>query len=140
MLLANDYSLLLGMPGTGKTSTITQLIRIFTAMGKTTLLSSFTNSAVDNVLLRLIDVGIDFVRVGTRQKVHSSIIPYTTEEIANNVNNIHELRHRYNNKVSQYKPTCIIIIGADSLSTHLNGDFSYNYVCCRDTIFRNLPK
>ena len=90
------------MPGTGKTSTITQLIRIITAMGKTVLLTSYTNSAVDNVLLRLLDEGVEFIRVGSKGKVHSSIASYTTDEVSKRVPNIEELGSFYNANVRHY--------------------------------------
>ena len=53
VLTAQDYALILGMPGTGKTTTIACLIESLVALGKTVLLSSYTHSAVDNILLKL---------------------------------------------------------------------------------------
>ena len=41
---------------TGKTSTIVSLVRILTALGMSVLLASYTHSAVDNILLKLIQV------------------------------------------------------------------------------------
>ena len=45
------------MPGTGKTTTIACLVQVLVARGYSVLLTSFTNSAVDNVLLKLIGNG-----------------------------------------------------------------------------------
>ena len=45
------------MPGTGKTTTIACLVQILVARGYSVLLTSFTNSAVDNVLMKLIENG-----------------------------------------------------------------------------------
>ena len=56
-LSSRDYSLVLGMPGTGKTTTIACLVRVLVVRGYSVLLTSFTNSAVDNVLLKLIGNG-----------------------------------------------------------------------------------
>ena len=53
MLCSQDYTLLLGMPGTGKTTTIACLVQVLVARGNSVLLTSHTNSAVDNVLLKL---------------------------------------------------------------------------------------
>ena len=54
VLTAQDYALILGMPGTGKsTITIACLIEYLVALEKTVLLSSYTHSAVDNILLKL---------------------------------------------------------------------------------------
>lgn len=53
VLSAEDYALILGMPGTGKTTIIAALIREFVARGKTVLLSSYTHSAVDTILRKV---------------------------------------------------------------------------------------
>ena len=52
-LSAQDYALILGMPGTGKTTTIACLVRVLVASGKSVLLTSYTHTAVDNILLKL---------------------------------------------------------------------------------------
>lgn len=56
VLFCRDYSLILGMPGTGKTTTIACLVRTLVARGNTVLLTSYTHSAVDNILLKLKEV------------------------------------------------------------------------------------
>ena len=53
VLLASDYALILGMPGTGKTTTISCLLRILVECGKRVLLTSYTHSAIDNILIKL---------------------------------------------------------------------------------------
>ena len=53
VLTANEYALLLGMPGTGKTTTIAHIIRALVSSGKSVLLTSYTHTAVDNILLKL---------------------------------------------------------------------------------------
>jgi DNA replication ATP-dependent helicase Dna2 len=56
--MAHDYLLIKGYPGTGKTTTIASLIKILVNLGKRVLFTSFTNSAVDNLLIKVIkDVG-----------------------------------------------------------------------------------
>jgi len=66
---AHDYALVLGMPGTGKTTVIAALIRVMVAMGKTVLLTSYTHSAVDTILLKLQDVDFGILRLGNVDKV-----------------------------------------------------------------------
>jgi DNA replication ATP-dependent helicase Dna2 len=51
--MAHDYLLIKGYPGTGKTTTIAALIAILVKLEKKILFTSFTNSAVDNLLLKL---------------------------------------------------------------------------------------
>ncbi|KIY67509.1 Dna2-domain-containing protein [Cylindrobasidium torrendii FP15055 ss-10] len=74
VLSAEDYALILGMPGTGKTTVIGALIRVLTNMGKSVLLTSYTHSAVDTILLKLKD-GVDFsvLRLGNVDKVHPDV-------------------------------------------------------------------
>lgn len=44
--------------GTGKTSTIAAAIRALIAAGCSVLVSAYTNSAVDNILLKLVQLGV----------------------------------------------------------------------------------
>lgn len=74
-LRAKDYVLVLGMPGTGKTTTLAAVVLATAARGQTVLLCSHTNAAVDNLLGRLLDVGFaDFVRLGRNIRVIDSRI------------------------------------------------------------------
>jgi len=69
-LNAEDFALVHGPPGTGKTYTIATLIRAFVERGDRVLLSAFTNRAVDNALEALREQGYgDIVRVGTETGV-----------------------------------------------------------------------
>jgi DNA replication ATP-dependent helicase Dna2 len=70
------------MPGTGKTFTISQIVKSLVQSGKSVLLTSYTHLAVDNILLKLVEEGVDFVRLGNGSKIHPKILPYTP--IANN--------------------------------------------------------
>ena len=76
---AEDYALILGMPGTGKTSTIAAAIRALVAAGARVLVSAYTNSAVDNVLLKLAEGGeegvppVPLVRLGRAATVHPGV-------------------------------------------------------------------
>jgi DNA replication ATP-dependent helicase Dna2 len=49
------------MPGTGKTTTIAQIIRILVEQGKSILLTSYTHTAVDNVLSKVKESGTEKV-------------------------------------------------------------------------------
>ncbi|CAA6669719.1 unnamed protein product [Spirodela intermedia] len=73
MLYAKDYALILGMPGTGKTSTLVHAVKALLIRGASILLTSYTNSAVDNLLLKLKAKGIDFIRIGRQEAVHCGI-------------------------------------------------------------------
>lgn len=72
ILAAHDYALVLGMPGTGKTTTIAETIRVLVGMGKTVLLTSYTHSAVDSILLKLkSNADFSILRLGNPDKVRA---------------------------------------------------------------------
>lgn len=65
---AKDYFLLVGPPGTGKTSrALRRMVETFYQEGKQILLLSYTNRAVDEICktLAAIEPGVDFIRVGS---------------------------------------------------------------------------
>ena len=98
VMTAKDYALVLGMPGTGKTTTIAHIIRALAAQGKSILLTSYTHTAVDNILLKIRNDGIGIFRLGAVAKVHPEIqefadlagVPKTTVE---------ELKKSYNQQI-----------------------------------------
>jgi DNA replication ATP-dependent helicase/nuclease Dna2 len=69
-----DYLLIHGPPGTGKTSVIAEIVKRFCQQGHRVMLAAFTNQAVDNMLKRLDSEGIhDFMRLGSTRNVDSTI-------------------------------------------------------------------
>lgn len=100
VLLSKDYTLIVGMPGTGKTTTICSLVRILHACGFSVLLTSYTHSAVDNILLKLKRFRIGFLRLGQGQKVHPDILPFTEESARNKgVQTLSDLEELYNKEL-----------------------------------------
>ena len=53
-MLSDDYCLILGMPGTGKTYLITILLKILCERNLKILVTSYTNTALDNIILKFI--------------------------------------------------------------------------------------
>ncbi|KFQ02834.1 DNA replication ATP-dependent helicase/nuclease DNA2, partial [Haliaeetus albicilla] len=100
VLLSKDYTLIVGMPGTGKTTTICALVRILSACGFSVLLTSFTHTAVDNILLKLAKFKVGFLRLGRAQKVHPDIQKFTEEEIcrSKSIKSVTELEEVYNSQ------------------------------------------
>ncbi|KAK4141106.1 uncharacterized protein C8A04DRAFT_14358 [Dichotomopilus funicola] len=78
VMSARDYALVLGMPGTGKTTTIAHIIRALVGQGKTLLLTSYTHTAVDNILLKLQHDNIPILRLGAPAKVHPAVQDFAT--------------------------------------------------------------
>ncbi|KAF4018865.1 hypothetical protein G4228_010953 [Cervus hanglu yarkandensis] len=101
VLLSKDYTLIVGMPGTGKTTTICTLVRILYACGFSVLLTSYTHSAVDNILLKLAKFKIGFLRLGQIQKVHPGIQKFTEEEIcrSKSIKSLALLEELYNSQL-----------------------------------------
>ena len=72
-LLTKDMLLVLGPPGTGKTTVILSWVEYFLSQRKRVLISSQNNSAVDNVLERLgEDPNREIVRLGREEKVQEN--------------------------------------------------------------------
>ncbi|WP_256289609.1 AAA domain-containing protein [Halobellus inordinatus] len=77
---AEDFALVHGPPGTGKTYTIAQIVRALVDRGDRVLLSAFTNRAVDNALEAVRDQGVaDVVRVGTENGVREDMMDVRLE-------------------------------------------------------------
>jgi CRISPR/Cas system-associated exonuclease Cas4 (RecB family) len=69
-LSAPDYAIILGPPGTGKTAVIVELLVQLAREGKRALAVSITNTAVDNIVERLLDQGHKFeIRFGNWFKI-----------------------------------------------------------------------
>ncbi|KAJ2777273.1 DNA replication endonuclease-helicase Dna2 [Coemansia interrupta] len=80
VLSANDYALVMGMPGAGKTTTIAELVNVLVSQKKTVLIASYTHVAVDNIMVKLQDLGIPLIRLGNRSKVHPRIVKHLPSE------------------------------------------------------------
>ncbi len=69
-----DYLLIHGPPGTGKTSVIAEIVKRFCQQGQRVMLAAFTNQAVDNMLKRIDKEGFHgYVRLGHDRSVDKSV-------------------------------------------------------------------
>ncbi|KAF7732134.1 Tripartite DNA replication factor [Apophysomyces ossiformis] len=75
VLSAKDYTLILGMPGTGKTTTTACLIKELVDRKKSVLVTAYTHTALDNVLLKVRESGVDVLRLGNMDKETIQTMP-----------------------------------------------------------------
>ncbi len=76
-IATDDFAILEGPPGSGKTTTILELVLQLLKLGKKILLSASTHVAIDNVLERIykydIDKNVEVLRIGRGQSVGESV-------------------------------------------------------------------
>lgn len=95
-LATEKYMLIKGLPGTGKTKTISAIIRLFILCGKSVLVTSHTNSAVDNVLSKLKNFHIPFMRLGGDKKISPNLLEFSESNLTKNCKTPEELEKVYN--------------------------------------------
>ncbi|NHX36852.1 MULTISPECIES: AAA domain-containing protein [Halolamina] len=92
---AEDFALVHGPPGTGKTYTIARTVQAMIEQGERVLLSAFTNRAVDNALEAVLEQGVDeseIVRVGTESGIREDMQDLHLEQAGDPGDRIAELR------------------------------------------------
>jgi len=88
---SKDYQLVLGVPGSGKSTLISVLLQILALEKKKVLITTHTNSALDNVLIKLKECGAKFVRVSNnKDSVHPAIRDYMSSELLLNSDSYEE--------------------------------------------------
>lgn len=106
-----DFALMEGPPGSGKTTTIIELIMQFASQGKRILLCSATHAAIDNVIERIkgrykeiCDTEIIPVRISRFEKpVKESVRPYLLQNLVNTYKNEIEKHLKKNNSLESQK-------------------------------------
>jgi ATP-dependent RNA/DNA helicase IGHMBP2 len=71
---ANDIAVVHGPPGTGKTTSLVQAIRITLQQEKQVLVCAPTNSAVDLLTEKLLELGIDVLRLGHPARISDELM------------------------------------------------------------------
>ena len=122
ILSARDYVLLLGMPGTGKTSTLALVIRSIVAKGYRVLITSYTHSAVDSLLSKLDAAGMDsptILRLGSLSSVKESLHKYVlTSDVFGSSK---ALKERVN--AARVVACTVLAASSDSVISNLDFDF-----------------
>jgi superfamily I DNA and/or RNA helicase len=78
-LSSSDVALIHGPPGTGKTTTVVELIRREVRRGHRVLVCAPSNTAVDNLLEKLLERGEDPVRLGHPARVTPALRAHTLD-------------------------------------------------------------
>jgi hypothetical protein len=91
---ARDLFLIIGPPGTGKTSfgLMTTLNEALLDAESRVLLMAYTNRAVDEICSKLVEQGIDFIRIGGRHACEREYVPYLLDFRAADCDNVEKLR------------------------------------------------
>ena len=80
-LSSRDLAIIHGPPGTGKTTTVVELIRQSVAKGLKVLACAPSNTGVDNLLEKLIANRVQVVRIGHPARVQEDLQPYTLDAL-----------------------------------------------------------
>lgn len=72
-----------GPPGTGKTGLLTEVISLAVKHGERVLVTASTNAAVDNMVERLTNIGLNIVRFGNPARISPSVASMSLSEIVN---------------------------------------------------------
>ncbi|GFQ66906.1 hypothetical protein TNCT_699261 [Trichonephila clavata] len=103
--MSQDYLIIKGMPGTGKTSTIVALVRLLSSMGNSVLLTSYTHSAIDNILLKLKD-HMSFVRIGQEGRIHPNLKEFSFENWTKDFSTVNQFK-TFMNEQMVVATTCL---------------------------------
>ncbi|MCS7005446.1 MAG: AAA domain-containing protein [Cytophagales bacterium] len=76
---ANEIAIVHGPPGTGKTTTLCQLIRLLVQEKKQVLVSAPSNTAVDVLTERLGDMGLKVLRIGHPSRIQETLLRYSLD-------------------------------------------------------------
>ncbi len=84
ILSARDVAVVHGPPGTGKTTTLVQAVRLLAETEQTVLVTAPSNTAVDLLTERLAAEGLDVVRVGNISRVDEDLVNHTLDALVAN--------------------------------------------------------
>ena len=94
---AQELFLIIGPPGTGKTSygLMNTLLEQLASEEEDVLVLSYTNRAVDEICSKLMESGIDFIRIGGQLACEEACRPYLFDTIAEQCARVEQLRERF---------------------------------------------
>jgi superfamily I DNA and/or RNA helicase len=102
-LSAEDLAIIHGPPGTGKTTTVVEFIRQAVLRGEKVLACAPSNTAVDNLLERLVAADVRAVRVGHPARVKEVLRTHTLDALAAEHENMRIIRELVRNAEALYQ-------------------------------------
>ena len=113
---AQDYFILIGPPGTGKTSfgLMNILNEELLSNGEGVLLLSYTNRAIDEICSKLVEQGLDFIRLGAPQTCLEAYRPYLLSNRIKKCTHINQIRELLL-KIPVYVGTTTTVMGHQDL-------------------------
>lgn len=78
-LSSNGFYLIQGPPGTGKTFASASLIKALVDAGKKILISADSNAGVDNLIKKLVEKGVEPLRIGNPVRVNPELKQYSLD-------------------------------------------------------------
>ncbi|MEH0157178.1 AAA domain-containing protein [Limibacter armeniacum] len=79
VLTAKDIAVVHGPPGTGKTTTLVQVVKLVLQREKQVLVTAPSNTAVDLLTRKLAEKGIKVLRIGNPARVQDEVIQYSLD-------------------------------------------------------------
>ncbi|KAG5439782.1 hypothetical protein PCANB_000064 [Pneumocystis canis] len=108
-LASKEIAIIHGPPGTGKTSTLIEIIRQLVFRNKRLLICGPSNISVDNIVERLSKHKIPLIRIGRPERLLPLILPYSLDIVIKTSDQgkiIQELRKEINNTLKKISKAC----------------------------------
>ena len=119
VMSSRDYTLIQGLPGTGKTSTLGFLTRLLVAQGRRVLITAYTHSAVDNIMIKLMEKGMGpdpesrlspLVRLASRRPNHESLKSIMHTELAFQLDQVSNIESSHSDAVHPSAASLVQVI------------------------------
>lgn len=81
VLDSEDWTIVHGPPGTGKTTTLVEAVKLLAARGEKILCTATTNAAVDHVVDSMVKKGMRVVRIGNAMKIQAHVKDVSLESL-----------------------------------------------------------
>ncbi|EAR99439.2 DNA replication helicase Dna2, putative (macronuclear) [Tetrahymena thermophila SB210] len=117
ILKSESLTCILGMPGTGKTFLIAHLIKILADQKKKVLVTSFTNSALDNIIVKLLEIFPEIKNICLRKGSNKNLIHSVAQEILYNPYSFEEER-QFSDYLKEKQIYFATIIGSNNKLFH----------------------